>query len=180
MEREGTAMPIHAFRDYHPQIDPTAYIADDAQVIGNVILGPNVSVWFNAVLRGDNDRIVVGAGSNIQDGSIIHVDEGVPCIIGAGVVMGHRAILHGCQVGEECLIGMGAIVLNQAHLGPGCIVGAGAVVPEGKVFPPRALLLGVPAKVVRVVTDQELINIRASAARYARLAAMYKAEFGDD
>ncbi len=173
-------MPIRAFRDHHPQIDPTAYVADDAQVIGNVVLGPSVSVWFHAVLRGDTDRILVGAGSNIQDGSIAHADEGVPCIIGKRVVVGHRAILHGCEVGDDCLIGMGAIVLNHAKLGPGCIVGAGAVVSEGKVFPARSLVLGVPAKVVREVTDQELAKIRAGAEHYVHLATIYKAEFGDD
>lgn len=172
-------MPIRTFRDHRPQIDPTAYVAGDAQVIGKVILGPGVSVWFNAVLRGDTDRIRIGAGSNIQDGSILHADEGVPCMIGERVVVGHRAILHGCEVGDDCLIGMGAIVLNRAQLGPGCIVGAGAVVAEGKVFPARSLLLGVPAKVVREVTDQELAKTRAGAEHYTRLATLYKAEFGD-
>ncbi len=173
-------MTIRAFRGHYPQIDQTAYVADDAQVIGNVVLGSGVSVWFHAVIRGDSDRIVVGAGSNIQDGSILHADEGVPCIIGERVVVGHRAILHGCEVGDDCLIGMGAIVLNRVQLGPGCIVGAGAVVAEGKVFPARSLLLGVPAKVVREVTDQELAKTRDGVDHYARLASIYKAEFGDD
>ena len=129
-------MPIRALGERRPQIDATAYVAAGAQVIGAVLLGPDSSVWFNAVIRGDSEQITVGAGSNVQDGAILHADPGFPCTIGTNVVTGHGAILHGCQIGDNCLIGMGAIVLNGAKIGPGSIVAAGALVPEGNEFLP--------------------------------------------
>ena len=146
---ESKGMPIRLLGDRRPQIDDTTYVADGAQVIGDVLLEPGASVWFNAVLRGDTERITVGSGSNIQDGAILHADPGYPCTIGAGVVAGHGAILHGCQIDDDCLIGMGAIVLNGARIASGSIVAAGAIVTEGKEFPPRSLIMGVPAKLVR-------------------------------
>ena len=167
-------MPVYALGEQSPQIDPTAYVADGAQVIGNVTLGPGASVWFNAVLRGDTERIVIGEGTNIQDGAVVHADPGYPCVVGARVVAGHGAILHGCQVGDECLIGMSAIVLNGARLGPGCIVAAGALIPEGREIPERSLVMGVPARVVRAVTDEELAEIRAAAERYRLRAETYR------
>lgn len=172
-------MPIRPFRGKRPQIDPTAFVADDAQVIGDVRLGPGSSVWFHVVLRGDDNYIEVGAGTNIQDGSIVHVENQVsPAVIGQNCVIGHNAIIHGCEIGDECLIGMGAIVLSGARLGAHCIVAAGAVVPEGKEFPARSLLMGIPAKAVRRVTDAELARIRRGARHYQELAREYREEFG--
>lgn len=173
-------MPIRALGTRRPRIDATAYVADGAQIIGDVVLGPESSVWFNAVLRGDTERITIGAGSNIQDGAILHADPGFPCTIGAGVVTGHGAILHGCQIGDDCLIGMGAVVLNGAKIGPGSIVAAGALVPEGKEFPPHSLIMGVPAKVAREATERDHELIAAGARHYQERARIYRAELGDD
>jgi carbonic anhydrase/acetyltransferase-like protein (isoleucine patch superfamily) len=173
-------MPVRSLGDRAPQIDATAYIADGAQLIGDVVLGSGVSVWFNAVLRGDTERISVGAGSNVQDGAILHADPGFPCTVGTGVVTGHGAILHGCQIGDDCLIGMGAVVLNGAKIGPSAIVAAGAVVPEGKEFPPRSLIMGVPAKVAREATTQDLEQIAAGARHYQERARLYQAELGEE
>jgi len=136
-------------------IDPTAYIAQGAIVLGDVSLGKESSIWCNTVVRGDMEPIRIGDQTNIQDLSMVHVDEGVPCTIGQKVSVGHRVILHGCTVEDECLIGMGAILLNGVHLGAGSVVGAGAVVLEGKKIPPGSLVLGFPAQVVRPV-DHEL------------------------
>src|SRR5918997_5579129 len=156
---EANGMPIRFLGDRRPQIDDSAYVADGAQIIGDVVLETGSSVWFNAVLRGDTERITVGSGSNIQDGAVLHADPGYPCTVGSGVVTGHGAILHGCQIEDDCLIGMGAIILNGARIASGSIVAAGAVVPEGKQFPPRSLIMGVPAKIVREATAQDLAQI---------------------
>jgi carbonic anhydrase/acetyltransferase-like protein (isoleucine patch superfamily) len=172
-------MPVRPLGDRRPRIDAAAYVADDAQIIGDVVLAAGTSVWFGAVLRGDTERIAIGAGSNVQDGAILHADPGFPCTVGAGVVTGHGEILHGCQIGDECLIGMGAIILNGAIIGPGSIVGAGAVVPEGKVFPPGSLIMGVPARVVREVTEDDRQSITAGARHYQERALMYRTELGE-
>src|ERR1700752_3543162 len=127
-----------------PKIDPTAFIAPGAVVLGDVTLGPRASVWYQAVLRGDTAPIVVGAGSNVQDGTIIHVDTGVPALVGARVGIGHRAILHGCIVEDECLIGMGSVLLNGVRIGTGSVVAPGAVIPEGMQAAPRLVVIGVP------------------------------------
>jgi carbonic anhydrase/acetyltransferase-like protein (isoleucine patch superfamily) len=134
-------------------IDPTAYIASGAIVVGHVALGRDSSVWYNAVLRGDTDRIAIGAESNIQDLTMIHADPGFPCVVGNRVTVGHRVILHGCTVEDECLIGMGAILLNGVRVGKGSVIGAGAVLTEGKEVPAGSLVLGVPGRVVRTVDD---------------------------
>jgi carbonic anhydrase/acetyltransferase-like protein (isoleucine patch superfamily) len=172
-------MPVRALGDRRPAIDPTAYVADGAQLIGDVRLGPRSSVWFNAVLRGDTEPIAIGAGSNVQDGAVVHADPGFPCLVGEGVVAGHGAILHGCQIGDNCLIGMGAIILNGARIGSGSIVGAGALVPEGKEFPPNVLILGVPARVVREATEQDREQIAAGARHYQERARIYRAQLGE-
>ncbi len=177
---EYQIMAIRSLRGHHPRIDPTAFVADGAQVIGDVVLGPGASVWFNAVIRGDSDRITVGSETNVQDGAILHADPGFPCTVGARVVIGHGAILHGCQISNDCLIGMGAIILNGATIGSGCIVGAGALVPEGKEFPARSLIIGVPSKVVRQVTDAEMANIQAGAAHYRDRALVYQTDLADE
>ena len=172
-------MPVRALGDRRPRIDATAYVADGAQLIGDVVLGPEASVWFNAVLRGDTEQITVGPGSNVQDGAILHADPGFPCTVGAGVVTGHGAILHGCRIGDDCLIGMGAIILNGATIGPGSIVAAGALIPEGKEFPSRSLIMGAPGKVVREVTAQDLERIAAGARHYQERAGIYRTQLGD-
>lgn len=136
-------------------IDPTSFIHDTAVVIGNVHLGARSSVWPTAVIRADCDRIELGDDSNLQDGAVLHCDEGIPCIIGKRVTIGHRAIVHGALVQDDALIGMGAIVLNKAVVGRGSLIGAGALVPEGTVIPPDSLVLGVPGKVVRMLKAEE-------------------------
>lgn len=173
-------MPIHTLGERRPTIDATAYVADGAQVIGDVVLAPDSSVWFNAVLRGDTERISIGAGSNIQDGAILHADPGFPCSVGAGVVAGHGAILHGCQIGDNCLIGMGAIVLNGATIGEGSIVAAGAVVPEGKQYPPGSLIMGIPAKVARGLTERDREQIAEGASHYQERARIYRKRLGGE
>jgi carbonic anhydrase/acetyltransferase-like protein (isoleucine patch superfamily) len=173
-------MPIRPLGERRPQIDATAYVADDAQIIGDVVLAAGTSVWFGAVLRGDTERIAIGAGANVQDGAILHADPGFPCTVGAGVVTGHGAILHGCRIGDDCLIGMGAIILNGARIGPGSIVGAGALVPEGKEFPPGSLIMGVPGKVVRKVTAEDAEQIAAGARHYQERARLYRTELGNE
>jgi carbonic anhydrase/acetyltransferase-like protein (isoleucine patch superfamily) len=134
-----------------PKIHPTAFIASTAAVMGDVTIGEDASVWYGAVLRGDMAPIVIGAQSNIQDGTIVHVDEGVPCTVGSRVGVGHRVILHGCTVGNDCLIAMGSVLLNGVVIGDGSVVAAGAVVPEGMQVPSRSLVMGVPGRIVRQV-----------------------------
>lgn len=151
-------------------IDPTAFIHAEAFVCGDVTLGPRVSVWPSAVIRADSAPITVGDSSNVQDGVIIHVDPGLPCTIGARVTIGHRAMVHGATVEDDCLIGIGAIVLNRVVVGRGSLVGAGAVCSEGMVIPPNSLVLGVPAKVVREVDDALRARIAAGVGAYVALA----------
>ena len=157
-----------------PQVDPSAYVHPLAVLIGDVTLGPRASVWPGAVLRGDTDRIVVGAESNVQDGAVVHVDRGVPTRIGARVAVGHRAVLHGATVEDDCLVGMGAVVLNRAVIGRGSIVAAGAVVREGAVIPPDSLVAGVPGVVRRLTTDDERARIARTVASYVALQAEYR------
>ncbi|HMA44054.1 MAG TPA: gamma carbonic anhydrase family protein [Gemmatimonadales bacterium] len=156
-------------------IDPDAYVAPGAWVMGDVTLGPRASVWYGAVLRGDMDRIVVGEDSNLQDGTIVHVDEGRPALIGARVGVGHRAIVHGCTVEDDCLIGMGSVLLNGVVVCAGSVVAAGAVVREGMVVPPGSLVAGVPGKVVREVDDGLRDRIRATWRHYVELARRHRA-----
>lgn len=154
--------------------DGSAWIAPGAQVIGRVILEQNVSIWFNAVLRGDNEPITVGRDSNVQDGCIFHVDPGFPLVIGVGVTVGHKAILHGCTIGDGSLIGMGAVVMNGVRIGEDCLIGAGALIPEGREIPPRSMVLGQPAKVVRSLDDAAVAMIRAGADHYRTRQAQYR------
>lgn len=170
-------MPVRAFRGETPVIHPSAFVAEGAYIIGKVEVGPEASIWFGAVVRGDEDRIRIGARTNIQDGVVLHADPGFPCTIGEGCVVGHRAIVHGCTVGDHCLIGMGAIVMNGVRLGEGCVVAAGAVVPEGKEFPARSLLVGVPARAVRTLSEEEVHRLVHGGARaYEELARAYREE----
>ena len=154
-----------------------AYIAPNATVVGDVVLEKNVNIWYGAVLRGDSGRITVGEGTNIQDNCVLHADPGLPMTIGDGITVGHGAILHSCTVGNNSLIGMGAIVLNGAVIGENCIVAAGALVPQGMVIPDGSLVIGSPAKVRRQLTDEEIAANRRSAEGYVHEAAEYKAFF---
>lgn len=156
-------------------IDPAAFVHPLAFVCGDVALGPRASVWPFAVLRGDNDRVAVGAGSNVQDGAVLHADPGLPCVVGAGVSVGHRAVVHGARVGDGALVGMGALVLNGARVGAGALVAAGAVVREGLEVPAGTLAAGVPARVVRALTDDERARLARTAAAYLRLQARHAA-----
>lgn len=167
-------MPIYALDGVSPDIDPTAWIAPDAAVIGKVRLGPRSSVWFGAVLRGDNEWIEVGAGANIQEHCMLHTDPGFPLTVGENCTVGHRAILHGCRVGRGSLIGMGAILLNGAVIGAESLVGAGALVTEGKTFPPRSLLVGSPARAVRTLDEAAAAGLAASALHYSRNAQRFR------
>ena len=155
-------------------IHPTAYIHSSAVVTGDVTLGAHVSVWPTAVIRGDTDRIVIGADTNVQDGTIIHVDHGVPTTIGARVGIGHRAIVHGATIDDDVLVAMGAVLLNRVHVGTGSIVGAGAVCTEGMRIPPNSLVVGVPARILRQTTDAERERIRTTVESYLDLQEEYK------
>ena len=161
-------MPVYALDALVPRLPPAGqyWVAPDAHVIGNVILGEEVGVWFGAVIRGDNDPIEIGARTNIQDGAMLHSDSGVPLSIGADVTIGHHAILHGCTIASNTLIGMGATVLNRARIGANCIVGANALVTEGKEFPDFSLIVGAPAKVMRTLDPGTAAALKASADHY--------------
>lgn len=166
---------ILPFRTAYPVIHPTAYVAPGADIIGQVRLGKDASIWFGCVLRGDVNRIEIGEATNIQDGSILHVDDDHPCRIADHVHVGHHANLHGCVVERGAMIGIGAIVLSGARIGQGAIVGAGSVVLEGTRIPPRVLAVGAPARVVRKVTDRDRAYVRTWVGKYVRLAKAYRA-----
>lgn len=170
-------MTLYRLEDRVPVlVDPAdCWVAPDASVIGAVRLDRGASVWFGAVLRGDNELIRVGEGTNIQDGTVCHSDMGFPLTIGAGCTIGHKAILHGCTIGENSLIGMGATVLNGAVIGKNCLIGANALVPEGKVIPDNSLVVGMPAKVVRELDDKAIEGLRQSALGYQRNWRRFKA-----
>ncbi|MDT8855633.1 gamma carbonic anhydrase family protein [Paracoccaceae bacterium Fryx2] len=157
---------IYALEGLVPEIDPEAWVAPDANLIGRVKLAAGVSIWFGATLRGDNEPILVGAGSNVQESCVLHTDMGYPLTIGADCTIGHRAMLHGCTIGDGSLIGMGATVLNGAVIGRGCLIGAGALVTEGKEIPDGSLVMGAPGRVVRVLDAQAQARLLASAAGY--------------
>lgn len=167
-------MTCYALGDLTPRIDPSAFIAAEATVIGAAILQSGTSVWPGAVIRADNEPITIGEHSNIQEGAVLHVDAGKPLTIGRQVTVGHQAMLHGCTVEDGALIGIQAVVLNGAVIGRHSLVGAGALVTEGKVFPERSLILGSPAKVVRALSDEEVAGLQRSAEDYAARAAHYK------
>jgi carbonic anhydrase/acetyltransferase-like protein (isoleucine patch superfamily) len=166
---------VHPHRGVGPRIDPTAFVAPGARLVGDVELGPEASVWFNAVLRGDSDRIGVGARTNVQDGAVLHTDPGQPCLVGEECTVGHRAVVHACTVGRGSLIGMGAVVLSGAVLGEESLVAAGALVPQGRTFPPRSLLVGSPVRRLRTLDDGEVERlIRRGVRDYVRYAAGYR------
>ena len=164
---------IYALSDKRVELAADTYVAPGAVVIGNVVLGKQVSIWFNAVLRGDNDAIVVGEGSNIQDGAVLHVDPGHPLAIGRRVTVGHKAILHGCTIGDNSLIGMNAVVLNGAVIGKNCLIGANALVTEGMQIPDNSLVLGSPAKVRKELDAKVLAMLDSAAQSYIDKIALY-------
>ncbi len=167
-------MAIYELDGRRPGVAETAWVADSAQVMGDVTLGEGASVWFGAIARGDSDRIVVGAGSNIQDGSVLHDDEGLPLVIGERVTVGHQVMLHGCTIGDESLIGIGATVLNRARIGKHCLVGAGSLVTESKEFPDGSMIMGSPARVVRQLTPEQIEGLRKSAHHYMANAQRFR------
>ena len=167
--------PMHLDTTVHPEkIHPTAFIAQGAVVVGDVTLGVDVGVWFNSTLRGDVEPIVVGSCTNIQEGCILHADPGYPTVIGSGVTVGHGAVVHGARVGDNVLIGIRAVLLNGVEVGENCLVGACALLTEGKKYPPNSLILGIPAKVVRELTPDEIEGNRGSAERYVQRARAFK------
>ena len=168
-------MPLLAFNGVTPTLAPDVFVAPGAMVIGDVTIGEGSSVWYNAVLRGDIAPIRIGKGSNVQDGAVLHVDEGVPCVLGDGVVIGHGAVVHSATVGNGAMVAMHATLLSNAKIGDECIVGANALVAEGKEFPARSLIVGVPGKVLRDVTNEQAEAIRENARRYAAYAQKHRA-----
>ena len=169
-------MAIYKLGDAAPTIHESVFVADTATIIGRVTLEENSSVWFGAALRGDNEPIVLGRGSNIQEGAVLHTDPGFPLTIEANVTIGHQAMLHGCTIREGALIGIQAVVLNGAVIGRNCLVGAGAVVTEGKTFPDNTLILGAPAKAVRELTEADIAQMQAGTRGYADRREFYKAQ----
>jgi carbonic anhydrase/acetyltransferase-like protein (isoleucine patch superfamily) len=165
---------IYALNDMAPRIHPTAWIAPNATLIGNVVVGANASVWFGAVLRGDNEEIAIGDGSNVQENCVLHTDMGYPLQVGANCTIGHKAMLHGCVIADGSLIGMGATLLNGARVGAGCLIGACALVTEGKVIPDGSLVMGSPGKVVRALDAEAQARLLVSASGYQANARRFR------
>ena len=169
-------MPVYALGPHRPVVDPTATVTETAVVIGKVELHADSSVWFGATLRGDNEPIVIGKGSNVQEGAVLHTDPGSPLHVGENVTVGHQAMLHGCTIGAGSLIGIQAVVLNDAVIGRDCLIGACALVTSGSKIPDRSMVLGSPAKVVRTLTDEEIANMHKGIQTYVDRAAMFRRE----
>jgi carbonic anhydrase/acetyltransferase-like protein (isoleucine patch superfamily) len=174
--RKIHTMALYRIKDMVPKVHPTAYVAESADVIGNVTLSEGASVWSHVTIRGDNDPIVIGTRSNVQEGSVLHTDIGYPLVIGEGVTIGHQAMLHGCTVGDGSLIGIQAVVLNGAVIGKNCLVAAGALVTEGKVFEDGMLIMGSPAKAVRPLGDGDLARMHMGSALYVAKSTQYKTD----
>ncbi|PPE69223.1 gamma carbonic anhydrase family protein [Caldimonas thermodepolymerans] len=169
-------MAIYQLGDIRPVIHETAWVADSAEVIGNVEIGEDASIWFGTVVRGDTESIRIGRGSNVQDNSVLHADFGKPLVIGENVTVGHQVMLHGCTIGDGSLIGIQAVVLNGAKIGRNCVVGAGAVVTEGKEFPDGSMILGAPARAVKQLTPEQITAFQFGARHYVENARRFKAE----
>jgi len=167
-------MTLFRFDGSTPDVDASAYVAPTATVIGRAFLAKDSSVWFNAVLRADNEAIRIGTGSNVQEGAVLHTDPGFPLSVGDGVTVGHQAMLHGCSIGDGSLIGIQAVVLNGAVIGQNCLVGAGALVTEGKVFPDNSLIVGSPAKVIRQLTSEDVAKFQVGTRDYVARSQRYK------
>ena len=169
-------MAIYALGDKTPDLAPDAYVADSASVIGNVVMHESSSVWFGAVVRGDNETIVIGKRSNVQDNAVLHSDPGSPLHIGEGITIGHQAMVHGCTIGDNTLVGIGATILNGAKIGKNCIIGAHALITEGKVIPDGSMVMGAPGKVVKELGPQHIIMLQGGAEVYVQNAKRFKAE----
>ena len=167
-------MALYQLDELKPSVHPSAWVADRAQVMGDVVLADNTSVWFGVVIRGDMSTITVGKDTNIQDNSVLHTDRDMPLVIGEGVTVGHQVVLHGCTVGNNSLIGIGAVVLNGVKIGNNCLVGAGALVTEGKEFPDGSMIIGSPAKAVRMLSPEQIEGLKMSAKHYVNNASRYK------
>ena len=165
---------IYTLGERRPTFEGDWYVAPDADLIGSVTLGHEASVWFQSVVRADDEPITIGAGSNVQDACVLHVDHGVPLTIGRNVSIGHQVMLHGCTVEDDCLIGINAVVLNHAVIGAGSLVGANALIPEGKIIPPRSLVVGSPGRVLRTVSEEQAAGILANARHYVAKAREYR------
>jgi carbonic anhydrase/acetyltransferase-like protein (isoleucine patch superfamily) len=168
-------MAIYQLDNHIPAVADSAWVADNAQVMGAVSIAADASVWFGVTVRGDTETIEIGEGSNIQDGSVMHADHGKPIKVGKHVTVGHMVMLHGCTIGDESLIGIGAVVLNGAKIGKNCLVGAGSLVTEGKEFPDGSMIMGTPAKVVRELSPEQIEGLRQSASHYVENARRFKA-----
>lgn len=168
-------MPLYSLHGLQPQIDRHTWVAPNATAIGDVRLAAGASLWWNVVARGDNATISVGENSNIQDGAVLHADEGIPLHIGANVTVGHLVMLHGCTIGEGSLIGIKAVILNRAIIGKHCLIGANSLIPEGKVIPDRSLVMGSPGRVVRQLTDEEVARQMQGALNYVKNWERYQA-----
>ena len=166
-------MPIYSLDGVRPEIADNAYVAPSAQVIGNVKMADHSSVWFGAVIRGDNDLIEIGARTNIQDNSVLHTDPGIPLTIGDGVIVGHRVMLHGCKIGENTLIGIGATILNGAEIGKNCIIGAHSLITEGKVIPDGSMVVGSPGRIIKSLTEQHFQMLRINSEVYVANAKRF-------
>jgi carbonic anhydrase/acetyltransferase-like protein (isoleucine patch superfamily) len=167
-------MSIYSLDDLEPIIDPSAWIAPGACIVGGATLHADTSVWFGAVIRADNDRIVIGERSNVQDGAVLHIDEGIPLNVGRDVTIGHHAMLHGCSIGDGSLIGIKAVVMNRAVVGRHCLIGANALIPEGREIPERSLVVGSPGRIVRELSDEEVAALIQGAEQYVAKAALYR------
>ena len=165
---------LYQLGDTKVQVEEGVWVAENAVVVGNVLLKVNSNVWFNAVIRGDNDLITIGEGANIQDGSVLHSDPGSPLTVGANVTIGHKVMLHGCDIGEGSLIGINSVVLNNAKIGKNCIIGANALITEGKKIPDNSLVMGSPGKVVKTMTDDQAKTVKISAIHYVENAARFR------
>jgi carbonic anhydrase/acetyltransferase-like protein (isoleucine patch superfamily) len=165
---------IYNFENNLPTLHKDSWVASNAVLIGRVILKKDANIWFNVVLRGDIELITIGEGSNVQDGSVFHTDPGCPLTLGKGVTVGHMVMLHGCEVGDDSLIGIGSTILNKTKIGKNCIIGANSLIPENKIIPDRSLVLGSPGKVIRQVTDKEIEEIKDNAKHYVDNYKRYK------
>jgi carbonic anhydrase/acetyltransferase-like protein (isoleucine patch superfamily) len=165
---------LYRLGDRTPSVHASAYVAPSAQLIGSVVMQEDSSVWFNVVVRGDNDIMTIGAGTNVQDQSMLHTDHGIPLTLGRGCTVGHKVMLHGCEIGDYTLIGMNAVVLNRARIGNYCMIGANALITEGKQIPDGSVVMGSPGKIVRQVTDAERRVLEGSAAHYVENARRFR------
>ena len=169
-------MALYQLGEHSPTVDPSAYVADTANVIGKAVIGPKASIWFDATIRGDNELITVGENSNVQEGCVLHTDPGYPLTVGPNVTVGHQAMLHGCTIGEGSLIGIQAVILNGAKIGKNCLVGAGALVTEGKEFPDGSLIIGSPAKAVRTLGEEDIARMHSNTAHYVTRGQFFKTQ----